>query len=166
MKQFSRLLARSFPRMTSPTIFHNKTQLARVGLGVFGLSLSSWFTTTKIFNEEIQILETEDNLIEGEVREVLVGPKPEDTILVINYQGEIYATQSKCAHFGFDLKKGLLVGDKLICPLHNAAFSIKTGGEEQGPVFNGLRTFKVERIDGVIRIQVPKNSWSNSPQYP
>ena len=76
MRQFSRLLIRSFPRMTNPAIFHNKAHLARVGLGVFGLSLSSWFTTTKIFNEEIQILETEDNLTEGEVREVLVGPKP------------------------------------------------------------------------------------------
>ena len=76
MKQFSRLLVRSFPRMTTPAVFQNKAQVARVGLGVFGLSLTSWFSSTRIFSEDIQILETEDNLTEGEVREVLVGPKP------------------------------------------------------------------------------------------
>jgi len=58
-----------------------------------------------------------------------VGPKPEDTILVINYQGTIYSIQSKCSHFGFNLAKGSLIGDKIICPLHNAGFSIKTGQE-------------------------------------
>ena len=94
-----------------------------------------------------------------------MGPKPEDTILVINYQGEIYATQSKCSHFGFNLAKGLLVGDKLICPLHNAAFSIKTGSEDQGPVFDGLRTFKAERVDGLIKVKVPKATWGSAPDY-
>lgn len=62
---------------------------------------------------------------------------------MINYQGDIYSIQSKCAHFGFNLSKGSLIGDKIVCPLHNAGFSIKTGQEEAGPVYNGLKTFKV-----------------------
>ncbi len=99
------------------------------------------------------------------MRQLLVGPKPEDTILVINYRGEIYSIQSKCSHFGFDLAKGLLVGDKIICPLHNASFSIKTGGDEYGPVFNGLKTFQVERVDGKIKVSIPKNGWSSAPEY-
>ena len=32
-----------------------------------------------------------------------------------------------------------------------------------GPVFNGLKTFPVERVDGVIRVSVPKQEWSNTP---
>ena len=111
------------------------------------------------------ILETEDNLQDGEVRELIVGPKPEDTILVVNYQGDIYSVQSKCSHFGFNLAKGFLVGDQLICPLHNAGFSIKTGEANQGPVFNGLKTFQVERVDGKIKVSVPKKNWSNAPEY-
>jgi apoptosis-inducing factor 3 len=156
---------RSMGRVQPQTLLRNNPRAFKVGLATLGLSLSAWMTTYKVFSDEFLIFETEDNLQEGEVRELQVGPKPEDTILVINYQGEIYSTQSKCAHFGFNLAKGLLVGDKLICPLHSAAFSIKTGQEDQGPVFNGIRTFKVERIDGNIRVLVPKGSWESPPEY-
>lgn len=75
------------------------------------------------------------------MKELKVGPKDEDTVLVYKHQGKIYCTQSKCSHFGFSLAKGFLSGDKIICPLHNAGFSIKTGKADQGPVFNGLKTF-------------------------
>jgi apoptosis-inducing factor 3 len=83
--------------------------------------------------------------------------------LVICYKGEIFCTQSKCAHYGFNLAKGLLIGDKLICPLHNAAFSIKSGHEEQGPVFNGLKTFPVKRENGKIVLSIPADTWNKSP---
>jgi nitrite reductase/ring-hydroxylating ferredoxin subunit len=72
----------------------------------------------------LTVIETDDDLREGEVRELLVGPKPDDTILVINYQGSIYSVQSKCSHFGFSLSKGTLFGNQILCPLHNAGFSI------------------------------------------
>lgn len=75
---------------------------------------------------------------------------------MISYQGQIYCTQSKCAHFGFNLAKGLLIGDKLVCPLHNAAYNIKSGHEEQGPVYGGLKNFPVERKDGKIIVTIPK----------
>ena len=56
MKQFGRLLFRSLPRVNTPLIFQNKQQAAKVGLATLGLSLASWFSTNKIFNEEMQIL--------------------------------------------------------------------------------------------------------------
>lgn len=84
--------------------------------------------------------------------------------MVICYKGEIYSTQSKCSHFGFNLAKGLLIGDKIICPLHNAGFKITTGQEEQGPVFGGLKTFKVERKDGKIIVKVPQEGWAALPE--
>jgi len=58
---------------------------------------------------------------------------------------------------------GLLIGNELICPLHNAGFSIETGESNQGPVFDGLRTFAVERVDGFIKVKVPSQSWNNLP---
>lgn len=102
---------------------HNKFVLPALGIATYAM----WLGTQKVFNEEMITVETEDNLQEGEVRELQVGPKLEDTVLVIKYEGKVYCTQSKCAHFGFSLAKGLLFGDKIICPLHNAGFSIKTG---------------------------------------
>ena len=165
---FGKLLLRSLPRLGQTlgnTAWIHPNKPLKVGLATFGLTLSAWFSTSKVFPEEMQVLETDDDLLEGEVRELLVGPKPEDTILVINYRGDIYSIQSKCSHFGFNLAKGLLVGDKIICPLHNASFSIKTGGDEYGPVFNGLKTFQVQRVDGKIKVSIPKSGWSSAPEY-
>jgi hypothetical protein len=84
---------------------------------------------------------------------------------VINHQGTIYSVQSKCSHFGFSLAKGVLIGDKIMCPLHNAGFSIKSGLPDQGPIFNGLQTFDVKRVDGKIKVSVPKSSWQSLPTY-
>ena len=103
------------------------------------------FGSQKILTEEVATYEIEDNLQEGDMKEIQVGPKPEDTVLVVKYQGEYYCTQGKCSHFGFPLAKGLLVGDKVLCPLHNAGFDIKTGHPEQGPIIDGLKTFPVKR---------------------
>lgn len=57
-----------------------------------------------------------------------------------------------------------MIGDKIICPLHNAGFKITTGHEEQGPVFGGLKTFKVERKNGKITVRVPKEGWDAKPE--
>lgn len=55
--------------------------------------------------------------------------------------GEIYALSNKCSHFGFGLDKGVLFGEILYCPLHLAAFNVKTGVPESGPVFDGIPTY-------------------------
>lgn len=141
--KFAQRFFRTLTRVNTAAYFPNKQATTKVGLTTLGLGLATWLSTTKYFSEELTVLETEDNLKDGEVRELLVGPKPEDTILVINHQGNIYSIQSKCAHFGFSLAKGLLVGDEILCPLHNAGFSIATGQPNKGPSFNGLRTFQV-----------------------
>lgn len=146
----------NFPKFNRPIL--QKTVLS-TGLLTYGL----WYSSSKIFNEELQVFETEDNLKDGEIREIQVGPEITDTILVINHQGTIYSTQGQCSHFGFALAKGTLVGDKIICPLHNAGFSIKSGLPDQGPVFDGLKTFTVERVDGKIKVSVPKIGWNSKP---
>ena len=87
-------------------------------------------------------------------------------MLITKYQGEYYCTQSKCSHFGFSLAKGMLVCDKLLCPLHNAGFDVKTGLAEQGPVIDGLKTFPVKRSNGKVIISVPKNGWQNKAEKP
>ena len=163
--KLGRMFFRSMSLLKPATFYKPSPQAVKVmGTGL-GLGIASWFSTRSIFSDELTVLETDDNLVDGEVRELIVGPKPEDTILVINYQGDIYSVQSKCSHFGFNLAKGLLVGDQLICPLHNAGFSIKTGEPNQGPVFNGLKTFEVQRVDGKIKVSVPKKNWSSAPEY-
>lgn len=47
--------------------------------------------------------------------------------------------------------------DKVICPWHNAAFSVVDGKPEIGPVFNGLATFPVTVKDGEVHVKIPKS---------
>lgn len=109
--KFAQQFFRTLTRINKLPLVTKKQVSPRIALTTLGVGFATWLSTTKYFNEELTVLETEDNLKDGEVRELLVGPKPEDTILVINYQGNIYSIQSKCSHFGFSLAKGVLVGD-------------------------------------------------------
>lgn len=135
-------------------------------VGTLATSYAMYYGSQKILTEEVSTYEIDDNLQDGEMKEVQVGPKVEDTVLVMKYQGEYYCTQSKCSHFGFSLAKGTLVGDKIMCPLHNAGFDVKTGQPEQGPVMDGLKTFSVKRSNGKVVISVPKTGWQNKPEKP
>jgi naphthalene 1,2-dioxygenase system ferredoxin subunit len=56
-----------------------------------------------------------------------------------------------------------LVGDKVLCPLHNAGFDIKTGQPEQGPIIDGLKTFPVKKNNGKVVVSVPKIGWEAKP---
>jgi len=45
----------------------------------------------------------------------------------------------------------------VVCSLHNAAFSVKTGLPEQGPVLQGLQTFEVQEKDSMLTLKIPKD---------
>ena len=49
----------------------------KVAATALGLGFATWFSTNKyILDQEFVTLETHDDLKEGEVRQLLVGPKP------------------------------------------------------------------------------------------
>ncbi|MBN1261454.1 MAG: Rieske (2Fe-2S) protein [Anaerolineae bacterium] len=48
-------------------------------------------------------------------------------VLLLNHEGQIYATALKCPHMGASLKKGKVVADSIVCPLHRSAFDLETG---------------------------------------
>lgn len=99
----------------------------------------------------------DSDLKEGEMREVQVGPDPKDIVLVCKIEGKHYCVQSKCPHVGAPLGKGLLFDDKVVCPFHNAAFSVITGYPEMGPVFDGISTYEIREESGKLHIKVPKS---------
>jgi nitrite reductase/ring-hydroxylating ferredoxin subunit len=93
----------------------------------------------------------------GHMKEVKVGPEDGDTVLVANVEGNFYCVSSKCTHFGFGLSKGVLIDDKVICPLHSASFSVITGYPESGPVLEGLNTYETRVENNKIIVRVPKS---------
>lgn len=108
----------------------------------------------------------EDDLKEGEVRELQVGPAKEDVVLVIKVEDQYYCVQSSCPHAGLPLGKGTLVGDKLICPFHNASFSVISGYTEGGPAFDGLTHYIIEKNEGKLNIKVDKEKLNKSTTMP
>ena len=44
-----------------------------------------------------------------------------------------YAAQRKCPHLGFNLCRGKLEGDSVVCPLHKARFDLETGKIDRDP---------------------------------
>lgn len=61
----------------------------------------------------------------GERRVVKIG---DASILLLNYQGNIYAIDNLCPHLKLPMQKGKISGDCTItCPWHKSTFDLKTG---------------------------------------
>jgi nitrite reductase/ring-hydroxylating ferredoxin subunit len=91
------------------------------------------------------------------MKELKVGPKDEDLVLIAKYQGKLYCTGNKCPHFGAPLTTGVLFEDKVICPWHSASFSIKSGRLEGAPSLDGLPRYEVYSKDGKHFVKLPEN---------
>ena len=62
--------------------------------------------------------------------------------LLLARVGDAYfAAQRKCPHLGFNLCRGKIEGDSVICPLHKAKFDLATGQIERDPrlLFIGMK---------------------------
>ena len=91
------------------------------------------------------------------MKDLKVGPKDDDKVLISRYQGKIHAVGNYCTHFGAPLHTGQLFDDKVYCPWHAAAFSVVTGALEGAPGVDGLPRFDVVERDGKFFVQVPTN---------
>lgn len=94
-------------------------------------------------------------LKDGEMKELKVGPKDEDKVLISRYQGKLHAVGNYCSHFGAPLSTGLMFDDKVLCPWHAASFSVITGTVENAPGMDGLPIFTITEKDGKAFVTVP-----------
>jgi nitrite reductase/ring-hydroxylating ferredoxin subunit len=60
----------------------------------------------------------------GKMRKVVLG---ELEVLIVNVNGRYYAVSSECTHYGGDLSQGVLEGNVVTCPNHQAKFDVTTG---------------------------------------
>jgi nitrite reductase/ring-hydroxylating ferredoxin subunit len=68
-------------------------------------------------------------------------------LALFNLDGSFYATDEICTHAYASLADGFILDDTVECPLHGAAFSIKTGEALSAPATEPLKTYPV-RLDG------------------
>jgi len=55
-----------------------------------------------------------------------------ESILLSNVGGKVYATQNDCGHQRASLARGKLEGNLVTCPLHGAKFDVTTGKNVSG----------------------------------
>ncbi|PSB11537.1 NAD(FAD)-dependent dehydrogenase [Pleurocapsa sp. CCALA 161] len=68
-------------------------------------------------------------------------------ILLSKINDQYYATSAFCTHYGAPLAKGILCGERIVCPWHNACFNAIAGQQEEPPGLDSLTHFAV-RVEG------------------
>jgi nitrite reductase/ring-hydroxylating ferredoxin subunit len=74
-------------------------------------------------------------------------------VAIFNVDGQIYATQNDCTHWGGPLCDGSLAGEVVTCPWHGSQFNVRTGEVVQDPAEKPLATYLVEVRDGVLILE-------------
>jgi len=79
-----------------------------------------------------------DDVTPGQIIPVEAGGKK---LLLANLGGTFHAAQRKCPHMGFNLCRGKLDGEAVVCPLHKAKFNLESGKVERDPklLFIGMK---------------------------
>jgi 3-phenylpropionate/trans-cinnamate dioxygenase ferredoxin subunit len=91
-----------------------------------------------------------EDLPVGESVRVDISPP----VAVFNADGVLYAVDDTCTHQDASLSEGWLEGCLIECPLHAAAFDLRTGVPTCPPARRPVRTHRVTVDDGVIHIQL------------
>lgn len=87
----------------------------------------------------------------GEVRQAVIEGVP---VAVANVDGEVLAVDDTCSHQQAHLSEGWLEGCALECPLHGAAFDLRTGEPDGPPATEPVRTHAVVVQDDTVFLAV------------
>ena len=90
-----------------------------------------------------------DDLADGEPHLVLMDDTP---VCVVKVDDEVLAVHDTCTHALESLSGGWVEGDRIECPRHGAAFSLRSGEALTPPAIRPLPTFAVEVRDGRVLI--------------
>lgn len=89
------------------------------------------------------------DLTPGEPVKVEVDGTP---VVLVNVDGEVLAVHDVCTHALESLSGGWIDEDRIECPRHGAAFSLRTGEVLTPPATVALPTFAVEVRDGRVLV--------------
>lgn len=65
-------------------------------------------------------------------------------VLVCNDEGELHVVRNRCSHQLKPLTGGMVDEGNVICPLHGAAFCLKTGEAKSRPAVHPIEVFASE----------------------
>lgn len=94
-----------------------------------------------------------DDLENGQMKQISVG---DSQLLLSKIDDKFYATGAFCTHYGAPLEKGILCGERIVCPWHNACFNAISGQQEEPPGLDSLASFPTQVVGNNVRVTVPK----------
>jgi len=74
-------------------------------------------------------------------------------ILLVRRGNRLFAMAETCSHFSGPLAEGKLVGDSIVCPLHNSRFSLEDGRVLDGPAVHAQPCLEARARDGHIEVR-------------
>jgi nitrite reductase/ring-hydroxylating ferredoxin subunit len=75
-------------------------------------------------------------------------------LMIVNVDGELYATDRVCTHETADLSTGFLIGSVVTCPLHLSRFDVITGQVQNPPATMPLKTYELKVQGTSVYVQV------------
>lgn len=79
----------------------------------------------------------------------------EETVIIINVDGEYYCIADLCSHDGGPLEDGEIDEYAIECPRHGACFDIRTGAALSMPATSPIPSFEVKVEDNYIWVESP-----------
>ena len=73
-------------------------------------------------------------------------------VALFNLDGEYFAIEDVCSHYGSPLSTGWLEGDHIVCPRHLAEFCVRTGAVRKAPAHAPVHHFPVRVREGIIEV--------------
>ncbi len=74
-------------------------------------------------------------------------------VAVFNIDGEFLAVEDECSHEEYPLSDGDIEGDTIVCAMHGAQFSLRTGAVLSPPAFEAVATFPVRVANGRVQVR-------------
>jgi len=87
---------------------------------------------------------TVDALTDGQS---LLGHFQGEPVLLARDGGEFFAVSATCPHYGGPLAQGIVADGSVRCPLHHAAFCLRTGEVLAAPALDPIACFELARQD-------------------
>jgi 3-phenylpropionate/trans-cinnamate dioxygenase ferredoxin component len=75
-------------------------------------------------------------------------------ICIVNTEGSFYAMRDNCSHKDFPLSEGEVLGHRLTCAWHGAAFDVTTGNALSLPAIKPVKTYDVAVEDGGVWVRM------------
>ncbi|TDG14875.1 non-heme iron oxygenase ferredoxin subunit [Seongchinamella unica] len=102
-------------------------------------------------NDEFVQVASLANLPQGRCAAVAVADRE---ILLCHTADGVFALDNLCTHGAARLCEGKLKGNRVLCPLHGAAFDVRDGSALSRPAVRGLASYRVKVTGDAIAIAV------------